>query len=105
MAKFNPQIAVDEFTIDDRSYPIAGKMIAMRVTIPEFEFQHLMQSDSNIIKETIVHQLAEKLLENKLVEFTQMQSPIMGERIINCRMYVTPDSDVRLLREFVARRS
>jgi hypothetical protein len=50
------------------------------------------------IKKRLAMDLAEKMLENGVIEFTQMQDSASGHKTIKARCYLVPDNQVRILR-------
>lgn len=93
-------LSISKLHIDTMSYPIQGKMVGAQVTIPDYYFNNV---DPQYIKSKLATEFVTKMLENKLIEFTQMSTP-MGDKVITCRVFITPDSDVRLLREHSMRK-
>ena len=53
------------------------------------------------LKEKLIHQMAEFILENKLVEFTHWDDPITFDRHIAVRAYLAPDNQVRIIRSVI----
>ncbi len=87
-----------QFTTHD--YVIGGKMIVGRAIMDE-SFSQLMKTDYDArqkIKEKLVHDLATYMLENNLVEFTQMDDPITFRKQIAVRAYLAPNDQVKILR-------
>jgi hypothetical protein len=81
-------------------YAIGGKLIVAHATLDE-NFSQLMNTDHEArmeVKRKLINDMAEYILENKLVEFTQQKEPIMFQTRIAVRAYMAPDSTVRLLR-------
>ncbi len=87
-----------QFTTHD--YVIGGKMIVGRAIMDE-SFSQLMKTDYDArqkIKEKLVHDLATYMLENNLVEFTQMDDPVTFRKQIAVRAYLAPNDQVKILR-------
>lgn len=75
-------------------------MIVGRAIMDE-SFSQLMKTDYDArqkIKEKLVHDLATYMLENNLVEFTQMDDPITFRKQIAVRAYLAPNDQVKILR-------
>lgn len=82
--------------IQTYDYPIQGKMIIASCQIGDLQ---LMTDDfKQHVRSNLIHQIADFILENKLVEFTQMKDPISFNTIVKARCYMTPDGNVRLIR-------
>ena len=56
-------------------------------------------TDPNAIKEKLMYMLAQKMREEKLIEFTKIDDALAEMHIFNSRIFVVPDTQVRLLRE------
>ena len=52
----------------------------------------------NETKKRLSLELATKMLESGVIEFTQMQDPAWGHKVIKARCYLVPDNQVRILR-------
>lgn len=87
-----------DFTTHD--YVIAGKMVVGKATL-DASYSVLMNTDLDArmeVKKKLVQDMAQFILENKLVEFTQMDDPIAYTKMIAIRAYLAPDDQVRILR-------
>jgi hypothetical protein len=89
----------DDFFSDDvkvYDYPIQGKMVVAQCQISE----HKLVTDEikDQIRNNLIHQIADFILQNKLVEFTQMKDPMSFDTHVKARCFITPDSNVRILR-------
>ena len=88
-----------EFNVYD--YPIGGKMVVGKTIISE-AFKELIENGDPTakkeIKSRLVYQMAEYMLEHKLVEFTQYDDPISGSKHIAIRAYLSPDAQIKILR-------
>ena len=87
------------FTVHD--YAIGGKMVVGKTIISE-EFKRMLEDgDPNAkkeIKSRLIYQMAEYMLENRLVEFTQYEDHISGSKHIAIRAYLAPDEQIKILR-------
>lgn len=81
-------------------YAIGGKMVVGRAVIDE-SFVELMKTDIDAklkLKRDLVHQMAEFMLENNLVEFTQQDDPLTFRKHVAVRAYLAPNDQVKILR-------
>ena len=81
-------------------YAIGGKLVMATATLDE-SYSQLMQTDNEAVKAVktkLIHDMAQFILENQLVEFTQQKDPIMYQTRIAVRAYLAPDSTVKILR-------
>jgi hypothetical protein len=51
------------------------------------------------IKKELIRQLAEEMMRSKCVEFTKQNDMTTGGYVFRARIFVTPDDQVRLLRQ------
>lgn len=82
-------------------YAIGGKMVVGRGTLPDSYRMMLENGDREVqqqLKSSLVHQMAEFILENNLVEFTYQDNPIDMSRQIHVRAYLAPNDQVKILR-------
>lgn len=93
--------------IDDsqrKDHLIQGKMVMCSKTITEME-QLRMGMDAlgtqweNEIKAQMVGKLIQEAIAEKCIEFTK-QKNVDGSLTIRARMFVTPDTNVRIIREW-----
>lgn len=94
----HPPIEIDTFNVLD--YQFLGKMLVGQVKVsPEtvysltndFEFQAH-------VKRTLATQLAKKMVEDKLIEFTTVKNPYDFTHQICVRCFLMPDADVKVVR-------
>ena len=85
-------------------YAIGGKMVVGRARM-SYEWKTLLEDgDPNArdkLKFDLIHQMADYMLTNKLVEFTYMDDPLSGDKMIACRAYLAPDSQVKIIRSVI----
>lgn len=87
-----------EFTVHD--YVIGGKMVVGRASM-EQSFAVQMRSDREFrdeVKRKLIMDMAQFILENNLVEFTQYDDPITMNKQIAVRAYLAPNDQVKILR-------
>lgn len=101
MASNWSQYNIDE-PVDFQSYDyaIGGKMVVGKA-IMEDNYAELLKTDFDArdqIKQKLIHDMAEYILENNLVEFTQMKDPISFKTQIMVRAYLAPNDQVKILR-------
>lgn len=87
------------FTTHD--YLIGGKLVQGKVVMDEVYSELLRSGDADAkrnIKKTLIIQMAEYMLENNLVEFTQQDDPLTFRKHIAVRAYLAPNDQVKILR-------
>lgn len=81
-------------------YIIGGKLVVGRAVIDE-TYQQLMMSDQEArqrVKERLVSDMAQHMLENNLVEFMQQRNPMDLTTTVVVRAYIAPNDQVKILR-------
>lgn len=81
---------------------VRGEMITTEIIVNGFDSTK-MNLDEDMFKEEmkkrLARQLAELIIENKLVEFTKQENFNTCETTYRARAYLTPDNQVRILRK------
>jgi hypothetical protein len=80
-------------------YTIGGKLVVGRAVIDE-SYQHLMLSDAESrqrVKEKLISDMAQYMLENNLVEFMQQKNVDMTTTVV-VRAYLAPNNEIKILR-------
>lgn len=82
-------------------YVIGGKMVVGKAIISDS--YRFMIEDGDVdakkrLKSDLIHQMAEFMLENNLVEFTYYDNPIDFSRQVAVRAYLAPSDQVKILR-------
>jgi hypothetical protein len=81
-------------------YIIGGKMVVGRATLEE-SYAQMMLSDDDArmnVKKKLISDMAQYILENNLVEFTQQDDPMTMCKNIYIRVYLAPNDQVKILR-------
>lgn len=85
-------------------YAIGGKMVVGKARM-SMEFRSMLDEGDpaarDRLKSDLIHQMAEYMLTNKLVEFTQQDDPLSGDKMIAVRAYLAPDSQIKILRSVI----
>lgn len=79
-----------------KEYAIGGKLVTMRLVIGGYEAELLTKEQ---IKQKMASQLAQAMVDNKLIEFTKLVDPMTANVIIHGRCYVAPNEQVKIIRE------
>lgn len=82
--------------INSIEYIVQGKMLTASLTMSPYEAE---QMDDLELKNRLVSLIVREIMDNKCIEFTKQQDYAKNEVIIRARIYVTPDSDVKLIRK------
>lgn len=82
---------------------IKGEMLLREYTVSDSEFMKIEQEQfEKDVKRKLALELAECILENKLAEFTKQYNMKEFKITFRARAFLTPDSQVRILRkEFI----
>lgn len=79
---------------------IQGKMVIGRLTLSSLDMVKF-SDQTDILKQTLVRQMVEYIINNKLVEFTKQDDPVTCETRIAVRAYLAPNDQVKLLRTWM----
>lgn len=80
-------------------YTIGGKLVVGRAVIDP-TYEQLMLGDKEArqqVKEKLISDLAQYMLENNLVEFMQQKNVDMTTTVV-VRAYLAPDDQIKILR-------
>lgn len=91
--------AVDNSVIDFQDYAIGGKLIGATLTLTAVEAMQVTGSERQYIKEKLAVLLAKAMIENGLVEFTQLDNPSTMGKMIHARCYLAPNDQVKIIRQ------
>lgn len=93
-----------EVSFDYEDYAIGGKMITVKVSVPDETFTNAMRDDQTRqeVRRMLVEQIASVILDRKLCDITQMKDVTLTTTVA-ARCYVAPNEQVRLLRKVVAK--
>lgn len=86
---------------ETHDYAIGGKMVVGRAEMDESYTMMLQNGDKDAvkhIKQKLIHDMAQFILENNLVEFTHVDDPLTFRRKIAVRAYLAPNDQVKVLR-------
>jgi hypothetical protein len=83
-------------SVNSIDYIIQGKMLTTSIKMSPYEAE---QMDDIEIKNRLITLMVREIMDNKCIEFTKQQDFLNDEVIIRARIYVTPDSDVKLIRQ------
>ena len=87
---------MDDIEINIHDYAIDGKMITAMYHVHNLG---IMSDDiKDTIRKDLIHQIADYIFDNNLVEFTQMKDPISFEIVVRARCFMVPDDQVKILR-------
>jgi hypothetical protein len=79
-------------------YPIQGQMFMVEYQTSEFMMASMGDDAKLRIKKEIALNLAEKMLEEGAIAFTQIPDIASGATTIKARCFLVPDNQVRILR-------
>ena len=80
---------------------IQGQCLLAQKSMAVFTLQSALDANrmEEEIKKQLVHQLAEEMMRARCVEFTKQVDGFTGEYVFRARIFVTPDHQVRTLRQ------
>jgi hypothetical protein len=79
---------------------IGGKALKIHFRISDYERMRMTSDDefAREMKRRLARNMVEYMIENRLIEFTSMQSADQMDTIVAARAYLAPDETVKLLR-------
>lgn len=80
---------------------VQGEMILAEIDVTDLELTKMnLDHDSfkNEVKKQLANNIAEQLLNNKLIEFTKIEDIHTGNTKFKARAFLTPDNKVREIR-------
>ena len=83
--------------IEIKSFDLCGKALICRWDLRDYDTLGRIIT-VNEIKQRFAHQIAEAMIELKLVEFTKLEDTISGIASFRARAFVLPDNQVKTLR-------
>ncbi len=83
-------------TISPPTHAIQGQMITATLHLDEMQMPVLGDID---IKSRLLNALAIELLSAKCIEFTKQQDVATNTTVVRARIFATPDTQVRIIRE------
>jgi hypothetical protein len=86
----------DELNFEYQEFAIGGRLITGSVSVSDYDLN--FDLDKQDIKERLLKELVDKILEQNLAEFTMVQDPVNNGRVYRVRCYLAPDSTVKVLR-------
>lgn len=85
-------------------YAIGGKMVIAKAEMDDIYSQLMRSGDPDAIrqvKQSLIHQMAEFMLENGLVEFTHQDDPMTMRKRVAVRAYLAPNDQIKILRSTI----
>jgi len=83
------------------NYLIGGKMVVGKASISEDYADMIRDGDADAkfaVKQDLINQLTQYMLENNLVEFTSWDDPVYDRKHVAVRAYLAPDDQIKILR-------
>lgn len=96
----NPYPDFDDFNFTYKDVVIGGKMVqcTIRVTDNKMLSYGTEQEFRQFLKTSMAHQMAEYMISNGLIEFTQLRDNVTFDTLVKARCYLAPNDQVKILR-------
>jgi hypothetical protein len=94
----NPTDFFPNTDINTHEYAIQGKMIVASCRISSSQTIGMTADVKDKIRTELIHQIADYVLQNNLVEFTQIKDPITLDLLVKARCFMAPNDNVQILR-------
>jgi len=82
--------------ISTTDHMIQGQMVTAEFTLTGLDKERMTDDQ---IKSKLLFFLADEMMKQKCIEFTKQNDPVTNDNGARARIYVTPDSNVRIIRE------
>ena len=99
-SKLSNPIPFGDVDFQTYDYLIGGKMVVGKATMDD-SFATMLMSDQDArenLKKKLISDMAQYILENNLVEFTQQDDPLSMNKTVYVRAYLAPNDQVKILR-------
>lgn len=98
---------VKKFNLKEFEYAIRGEMYTVQKVMSDLDYfqmeSKLQMQLPDFIKQELVYKLAEYLMQSKSILFTAQTNNTTLEKTFRASIFATPDSQVRILKEFQKR--
>jgi hypothetical protein len=84
--------------VNTYDHAIQGKMLTVRYSMSDVEYTDTVLDPDNI-KKVLLQQMVNEIWKENCIEFTKMVEPHTGRHHFAARIFVTPDTTVRILRQ------
>lgn len=81
-----------------QQYAIQGNLLTVNMIISDSEMTDKPISPDEI-KMKLMNLMVEKMMQDKHIEYTKMLDPVSGDHRFHARIFVVPDTQVRIIRE------
>ena len=84
--------------VNTYDHVIQGKMLTVRQSMSDLDYSdNVLDPDS--VKKVLLQQMVNEIWKENCIEFTKMVEPSTGRHHFAARIFVTPDTTVRILRQ------
>jgi len=98
---------VKKFNLKELEYAIRGEMVTVEMVMSDLDYlekeSKLQMQLADVIKQELVHKLAERLMQSKSILFTAQTNNVTMGKTFRASIFATSDSNVRILKEFQKR--
>ena len=93
----------DDLNVVEFSYteiPIGGKLIQLSIRLTDYDVVQATTQDEykDYIRITMAKKIAEYMITQGFIEFTQKKDPTTFDVLVNARCYLAPSDQVKILR-------
>ena len=95
----------DNSSVMPKHYAIKGEMVTVQNVISDlkyFELESVLGVNlPNFIKEELISLLIKEMMNQNCISFTAQQDPTTLNRCFRARIFATPDSQIRIVKELL----
>ena len=91
--------------INTKEYAIQGQMLIVQKTLDAYELERTglsanVKNFEDEIKKELIQEMVREIVREKCIEFTSQKDMMTNSVTYRARIFVTPDSNVRIIREW-----
>jgi hypothetical protein len=90
--------------INTKEFAIQGQMLMVQKTLDAYELERTglsanIKNYEDEIKRQLIQEMLSEMVREKCIEFTSQKDMLTGSVTYRARLFVTPDSQVRIIRQ------
>ena len=90
--------------INTKEFAIQGQMLMVQKTLDAYELERTglsanIKNYEDEIKRQLIQEMLSEMVREKCIEFTSQKDMLTGNVTYRARVFVTPDSQVRIIRQ------
>ena len=92
-------------SINTKDYAIQGQMLMVQKVLDSYELERTglsanIKNYEDEIKKELIQEMVREIVAQRCIEFTSQKDMLTGSVTYRARVFVTPDTNVRIIREW-----